>query len=97
MLAIMDEYGSEVSENRAPAKRKTDTATLKKSSVIRQFRRWNPNFLDHFAYRHGQWVAKLGRVGELKRRAEARRQACRERSSSSSNKMTASDDTGQQE
>ena len=70
MLDLMRTYGSEVSDTVAPA-RKTK---IQKASVIRQFRRWNPNFLDYFHYVGGRWVPKLGKEGELKRRQEARKQ-----------------------
>ena len=71
----MREYGSEVSDTVMPPRKQH----VQKASVIRQFRRWNPNFLDWFEYRSGQWVPKLGRAGELARREEARRMAALER------------------
>lgn len=64
----MSEYGSEVSEHAVPPRKDG----IKKASVVRQFRRWNPTFLEHFEHRHGKWVPKLGKEGELKRRAQAR-------------------------
>jgi hypothetical protein len=75
MLALMREYGSEVSETSLPP-RKT---FVQKASVVRQFRRWNPNFLDYFEYRDGKWHPKLGKEGELKRRQLARREAAASR------------------
>ena len=70
MLELMRTYGSELSDTVMPP-RKTK---IQKASVIRQFRRWNPNFLDYFQYAAGKWVPKLGKEGELKRREEARKQ-----------------------
>lgn len=70
MLELMRTYGSELSDTVMPP-RKTK---IQKASVIRQFRRWNPNFLEYFQYAGGKWVPKLGKEGELKRREEARRQ-----------------------
>jgi uncharacterized protein YdaU (DUF1376 family) len=75
MLALMREYGSEVSETSLPP-RKT---FVQKASVVRQFRRWNPNFLDYFEYRDGKWHPKLGKEAELKRRQAARREAAANR------------------
>jgi hypothetical protein len=73
MLAIMEEYGSEATEATLSSRRKA--ANVKKSSVVRQFRRWNPNFLEFFSFRQGQWVPKLGREQEIQRRIGARSQA----------------------
>eukprot|EP00977_Amphora_coffeiformis_P016259 scaffold4976_cov161-Amphora_coffeaeformis.AAC.5 len=70
MMDLMRTYGSEFSDTVMPP-RKTK---IQKASVIRQFRRWNPNFLEYFHYIHGKWVPKLGKEGELKRREEVRRQ-----------------------
>jgi len=70
MLEIMREYGSEVSGT-AVAPRKGE---VQKASVVRQFRRWNPNFFHHFVHRNGRWVPKLGREGELERRAHVRKE-----------------------
>lgn len=64
----MRTYGSEVSDTVMPP-RKTK---IQKASVIRQFRRWNPNFLEYFQYKYGRWVPKLGKEAELKRREEVR-------------------------
>jgi hypothetical protein len=75
MLAIMREYGSEVSDTAMPPRK----SYVQKASVVRQFRRWNPNFLEWFEHVHGKWVPKLGKAGELKRRQEARRAAAMER------------------
>lgn len=41
--------------------------------IVRQFRRWNPEFFSFFLHVNGEWVPKLGRDGELRRRAEKRR------------------------
>ena len=46
---------------------------IKKASIVRQFRRWNPEFFRFFLHHNGEWVPKLGREGELRRRAEKRR------------------------
>lgn len=75
MLQLMREYGSEVSETSLPP-RKT---FVQKASVVRQFRRWNPNFLEYFEFRDGKWHPKLGKEGELKRRQAARRDAAANR------------------
>jgi hypothetical protein len=71
MIRIMQEYGSEVSNQTLP-KRKSD---IKKASIVRQFRRWNPEFFRYFIHVNGEWVPKLGREGELHRRAEKLRMA----------------------
>jgi hypothetical protein len=73
MLAIMEEYGSETTEATLSSRRKA--ANVKKSSVVRQFRRWNPNFLEFFSFRQGQWVPNLGREKEIQRRMRVRSQA----------------------
>ena len=69
MIKIMQEYGSEVSNQTMTIKRKTN---IKKASIIRQFRRWNPEFFRFFLYMDGEWVPRLGREGELERRAKKR-------------------------
>jgi hypothetical protein len=69
MMRIMEEYGSEVSNQTLP-KRKKD---IKKASIVRQFRRWNPEFFRYFLHSNGEWVPKLGKDGEIKRRIEKRR------------------------
>lgn len=69
MLSIMREYGSEVSEHAAPPRKDN----VQKASVVRQFRRWNPNFFQFFYHKDGKWVPKLGKKGELNRRAEMRK------------------------
>ena len=69
-MDLMRTYGSELSDTVMPP-RKTK---IQKASVIRQFRRWNPNFLEYFHYSHGKWMPKLGKESELKRREEVRRQ-----------------------
>ena len=70
MIRIMQEYGSEVSNQTLPQQRKQN---IKKASIVRQFRRWNPEFFRFFLHHNGEWVPKLGREGELRRRAEKRR------------------------
>jgi hypothetical protein len=75
MLSIMHEYGSEVSDTAMPP-RKT---FVQKASVVRQFRRWNPTFLEWFEHVNGKWVPKLGKAGEIRRRQEARRSAATQR------------------
>jgi hypothetical protein len=75
MLEIMREYGSEVSETSMPPRK----SFVQHASVVRQFRRWNPNFHDWFEHVDGQWRPKLGKAGELKRREEARRLAGQQR------------------
>jgi hypothetical protein len=70
MIRIMEEYGSEVSNQTLPRRKHN----IKKASIVRQFRRWNPSFLQYFVHVNGEWVPKLGREGELRRRAEKRRQ-----------------------
>ena len=70
MIRIMQEYGSEVSNQTLPQQRKN---SIKKASIVRQFRRWNPEFFRYFLHVNGEWAPKLGRDGELRRRAEKRR------------------------
>jgi hypothetical protein len=70
MIRIMQEYGSEVSNQTLPKRKHT----IKKTSIVRQFRRWNPEFFRYFSHINGEWVPKLGREGEMRRRAEKRRQ-----------------------
>jgi hypothetical protein len=69
MIEMMQLYGSEVSDSVMPIRKNQN---IQKASIVRQFRRWNPNFLEHFHHVHGKWVPKLGRDGELKRREQAR-------------------------
>jgi hypothetical protein len=69
MVRIMEDYGSEVSNQTLP-KRKDN---IKKASIVRQFRRWNPEFFRYFIHVNGEWVPKLGNEGEQKRRVEKRR------------------------
>lgn len=64
----MHEYGSEVSEHALPPRK----GEVQKASVVRQFRRWNPNFFQYFEYRQGKWAPKLGKLAELQRRARVR-------------------------
>jgi hypothetical protein len=70
MIRIMQEYGSEVSNQTLLPKRKDN---IKKASIVRQFRRWNPEFFRYFVHVNGEWVPKLGQEGERKRRVENRR------------------------
>ena len=70
MIRIMREYGSEVSNQTIPQRK----SPIQKASVVRQFRRWNPEFFRYFLHVNGEWVPKLGREGELRRRAEKRRE-----------------------
>ena len=69
MLDLMHEYGSEISDTAMPPRR----SCVQKASVVRQFRQWNPNFLEYFEHRNGRWVPKLGKVIELQRREQSRR------------------------
>jgi len=69
MMRIMEEYGSEVSNQTLPKRKQF----IQKASIVRQFRRWNPEFFRYFVHQNGQWIPKLGKEGELKRRAEKRR------------------------
>lgn len=71
MIRIMEEYGSEISNQTLPKRRDS----IKKASIVRQFRRWNPEFFRYFVHSNGTWHPKLGKAGELKRRAEKRKQA----------------------
>lgn len=64
MIEIMQEYGSEVS-GQSFQKRKEDPQP---ASIVRQFRRWNPDFLKYFCRKNGKWIPKLGKAGELQRR-----------------------------
>ena len=64
----MCEYGSEVSDTAMPPRK----SYVQKASVVRQFRRWNPNFTEWFVHISGKWIPKLGMEGEKKRRQEAR-------------------------
>lgn len=68
MLTIMRDYGSEVSDTAMPPRK----SHVQKASVVRQFRRWNPNFTDWFVHVNGKWIPKLGKEAELKRRSEVR-------------------------
>jgi hypothetical protein len=68
MIQIMQEYGSEVS-GQSFQRRKDDPQP---ASIVRQFRRWNPDFLKYFFKKNGKWVPKLGKAGELQRRRQKR-------------------------
>ena len=72
MIEIMQEYGSEVS-GQSFQKRKEDPQP---ASIVRQFRRWNPDFLKYFCRKNGKWIPKLGKAGELQRR-QLKREALR--------------------
>jgi hypothetical protein len=69
MVKIMLDYGSEVSDQTLPMRKEH----IKKTSIIRQFRRWNPTFFNYFVHANGEWVPKLGKEGELRRREEKRK------------------------
>ncbi|CAB9517947.1 expressed unknown protein [Seminavis robusta] len=69
MIRIMQTYGSEVSNQTLPKRKQP----IQKASIVRQFRRWNPEFFRFFVHVNGEWVPRLGKEGELKRRAEKRR------------------------
>jgi hypothetical protein len=73
MIDIMQEYGSEVS-GQSFQKRKEEPQP---ASIVRQFRRWNPDFLKYFCRKNGKWVPKLGKAGELQRR-QMKREALKE-------------------
>ena len=69
MLEIMQTYGSELSDTVMPPRK----SQIQKASIIRQFRRWNPNFHQFFHFKGGRWEPKLGKEGELRRRREMHR------------------------
>lgn len=69
MLEIMQTFGSEVSDTIMPPRK----LNIQKASVIRQFRRWNPNFLKFFYFKDGKWHPKLGKEAELERRKVMRK------------------------
>ena len=71
MIELMQIYGSEISDATLPPRKNC----IQKASVVRQFRRWNPNFLEYFEHVNGRWIPKLGREGEIKRRELSRREA----------------------
>ena len=68
MLQLMREYGSELSDTAVPPRKDS----VQKASVVRQFRRWNPTFFEHFYHKNGKWIPKLGKKGELERREKVR-------------------------
>jgi len=82
MLEIMREYGSEVSDATAVPRKDS----VQKASVVRQFRRWNPSFFQHFVHRNGKWIPKLGKKAELERRDQARKDAARSRNGTGGSK-----------
>jgi hypothetical protein len=71
MIDLMQVYGSEVSDTAMPPRK----SCVQKASVVRQFRRWNPNFLQYFEHVNGRWVPKLGKHAELTRREQSRKEA----------------------
>jgi len=81
-MEIMNIYGSEVSESSIPPRKES----VQKASVVRQFRRWNPNFFEFFIHKDGKWIPKLGKEGELKRREIARKNARKKKPASSSSR-----------
>ena len=85
-MEIMSVYGSEVSETSVPPRKEN----VQKASVVRQFRRWNPNFFEFFIHKDGKWTPKLGKEGELKRREVARKMARKNKTNSSSARRNAS-------
>ena len=72
----MQTFGSEVSDHtHLPSSLlggNQSKRQIQKASIVRQFRRWNPNFHEFFEHRAGKWVPKLGIEGELERRAKNR-------------------------
>ncbi|KAL7581289.1 hypothetical protein ACA910_006056 [Epithemia clementina (nom. ined.)] len=80
MLEIMQIYGSEVSDTVMPPRK----MNIQKASVIRQFRRWNPNFLKYFYFKDGKWHPKLGKEAELERRKTTRKKGLKPKSYSDS-------------
>jgi hypothetical protein len=68
MIRIMQDYGSELSNQTLPKRRDN----IKKASIVRQFRRWNPEFFRFFIHVNGEWVPKMGKEAELRRREEKR-------------------------
>jgi hypothetical protein len=69
MIEIMKEYGSEVSNKKFLQARKENPQP---ASIVRQFRRWNPNFFQYFDRQNGIWIPKLGKAEELQRRQRIR-------------------------
>jgi hypothetical protein len=73
MLELMQAYGSEVSDHTHLSMALTSgKRNVQKASIVRQFRRWNPNFQEFFRHEGGKWIPKLGHQGELDRRARNR-------------------------
>jgi hypothetical protein len=73
MLELMQAYGSEVSDHTHLSLALTSgKRNVQKASIVRQFRRWNPNFQEFFRHEGGKWIPKLGHQGELDRRARNR-------------------------
>mmetsp|Transcript_22642 Transcript_22642/g.52261 ORF Transcript_22642/g.52261 Transcript_22642/m.52261 type:complete len:326 (-) Transcript_22642:1011-1988(-) len=66
MLELMEEYGSETSDHHYQAIKRNKPP--QPASIVRQFRRWNPEFLKYFIFKNGKWEPKLGKEGELQRR-----------------------------
>jgi hypothetical protein len=75
----MQEYGSETSDQALPLRK----GNVQRASVVRQFRRWNPNFFEYFEHTRGTWMPKLGKQAELERRHRSRASARRSKQSSS--------------
>jgi hypothetical protein len=75
MKALMEEYGPEDIDRWSRKKTKTE----KEDSIRRRFKRWNPNFFDHFEFNNttGQWFPKLGETEEKERRSWLR-ERCKE-------------------
>jgi hypothetical protein len=78
MVELMQTFGSEVSDHtHLPASFCSSSSAkpnIQKASIVRQFRRWNPNFHEFFEHKAGAWVPKLGMQAELLRRAQSRAQ-----------------------
>ena len=69
----MHTYGSEVSDHtHLPVPPADSKRKVQKASIVRQFRRWNPNFHEYFHFQEGKWAPKLGVKGEQERRAQNR-------------------------
>lgn len=73
MIELMQIYGSEVSDHtHLSSAMISGRRKVQKASIVRQFRRWNPNFHEHFRFENGKWIPKLGHQGELERRIKCR-------------------------
>lgn len=89
MIRIMQEYGSEISNQTLPKRNQP----IQKASIVRQFRRWNPEFFRYFVHVNGEWVPRLGKEGEIKRRQEKRRSMQLNKKKNGSNQRSVSPDT----